>query len=132
MLEFLKAPFLVLHFSCSTLMTFLMIFAIYTDDILYFKCDQASELWQQLQFASELPDTVDQGRKWLVDFSAGKTELVSFDQSNSTGAIDVKMDGSAPKEKSSLIMLGLTFISKLNCGSIAKALSLLLKLHVRN
>ena len=60
-------------------MTFLMIFAIYTDDILYFKCDQASELWQQLQFASELPDTVDQGRKWLVDFSAGKTELVSFD-----------------------------------------------------
>ena len=106
--------------------------AIYTDDILYFKCDQASELWQQLQFASELPDTVDQGRKWLVDFSAGKTELVSFDQSNSTGAIDVKMDGSAPKEKSSLIMLGLTFISKLNCGSIAKALSLLLKLHVRN
>ena len=57
----------------------LMIFAIYTDDILYFKCDQASELWEQLQFASELPDTVDQGRKWLVDFSAGKTELVSFD-----------------------------------------------------
>ena len=33
------------------------------------------------------------GRKWLVDFDAGKTQLVSFDQSNNTGAIDVKMDG---------------------------------------
>ena len=30
---------------------------------------------------------------WLVDFSAGKTQLVLFDHSN-TGAIDVKMDGS--------------------------------------
>ena len=32
--------------------------AIYTDDTtLYFKCDQASDLWQQLELASELePD----------------------------------------------------------------------------
>ena len=58
--------------------------AIYTDDTtLYSKCDQASDLWQQLELASELEldlwDTVDWGRKWLVDFSAGKTQLVSFD-----------------------------------------------------
>ena len=33
------------------------------------------------------------GRKWLVDFNAGKTQLVSFDQSNNTGAIDVKVVG---------------------------------------
>ena len=33
------------------------------------------------------------GRKWLVDFNAGKTQLVSFDWSNNTGAIDVKMNG---------------------------------------
>ena len=33
------------------------------------------------------------GRTWLTDFKAGKTLLVSFDQSNNTGAIDVKMDG---------------------------------------
>ena len=39
-------------------------------------------------------ETLDWGRKWLVDYNAGKTELVSFDQSNKTGAIDVKMDGS--------------------------------------
>ena len=38
--------------------------------------------------------------KCLVDFSAGKTQLVSFDQSNNTGAIDVKMDGSIREEKS--------------------------------
>ena len=28
MLEFLKAPFLVLHFSCSTLLTFLMMISV--------------------------------------------------------------------------------------------------------
>ena len=42
--------------------------------------------------------------------------MVSFNQSNNTGAIDMKMDGSAPEEKSSK-MLGLTFSSKLNWQS---------------
>ena len=32
-----------------------------------------------------LRDTVDWGRKWLVDFNSGKTQLVSFDRSNNTG-----------------------------------------------
>ena len=32
--------------------------------------------------------------KWLFDFNAEKTQLISFDQSNNTGAIDVKMDES--------------------------------------
>ena len=57
---------------------------------------------------------MDWGRKLLVDFSAGKTELVSFDRSNNTDAIDVKMDGAVLKEKSSNKMLGLTFSSKLD------------------
>ena len=95
---------------------------IYPDDTtLYSKCDQAFDLWQQLELASELEsdlrDTVDWGRKWLVDFNAGKTQLVSFDQSKNTGAIDVKMDGSALEEKTSFKMLGLTFSSKLDWGS---------------
>ena len=52
---------------------------IYADDAtLYFKCDQASGMWQQIELASELEfdlrDTVDWGKKWLVDFSAGKTQ----------------------------------------------------------
>ena len=33
------------------------------------------------------------GSKWLVDFSAGKTQLVFFDHSSNTGAIDKKMVG---------------------------------------
>ena len=60
---------------------------------------------------------MDWGRKWLVDFNAGKTQLVLFDRSNNTGAIDVKMDGSVLEEKSSFKMLGLTFSSKLDLGS---------------
>ena len=95
--------------------------AIYTDDTtIYSRCDQASDLWQQLELASELEsdlrDTVDWGKKWLVNFNTGKTQLVSFDRSNNTGAIDVKMDGSVLVEKSSFKMLGLTFSSKLDWG----------------
>ena len=72
--------------------------AIYADYItLYSKCDQASDLWQQLELAceleSDLRDTVDWGKKWLADFSAGKTQLVSFEWSNNNRSIDVKMDG---------------------------------------
>ena len=60
---------------------------------------------------------MDLGRKWLVDFNAGKTQLVSFDRSNNTDAIDVKVDGCVHEEKSSFKMLGLTFSSKLDWGS---------------
>ena len=95
--------------------------AIYADDTtLYFKWDQASDLWEHLELVSELDsdlqDTVDFGRKWLNDFNVGKTQLVSFGQSNNT-AIDVKMDGSVLEEKSSFKMLGLNFSSKLDWGS---------------
>ena len=93
--------------------------AIYADDTtLYSKCDQASGLWEQLELASELEsdlrDTVDWDRKWLVDFNAGKTQLVSFDRSKNTSAIDVKMDGFVLEEKTSFKTLGLTFSSKLD------------------
>ena len=37
--------------------------------------------------------------KWLVDFNARKTQLVSLHLFNNTGAIDVKMDGSVLEEK---------------------------------
>ena len=60
---------------------------------------------------------MDWGKKWLVDFNAGKTQLVSFDWSNNNGSIDVKMGGSILEEKSSFKMLGLTFSSKLDWGS---------------
>ena len=54
------------------------------------------------------------GKKWLVDFNAGKAQLVSFERSNNTGSIGVKMDGSVLEEKSPFEMLGLTFSSKLD------------------
>ena len=56
-------------------------------------------------------------RKWLVDFNAGKTQLVSFGWSNNTGAVDVSMDGSVLEEKSSFKMLGLAFSTKLDWDS---------------
>ena len=124
MLEFLKDPFLILHLSYYTLMILsddvTCSIAIYADDTIYPKCDQASDLWQQVELASELEsnlqNTADWGRKWLVDFNPGKTQQVLFDQSN-TGVIGVKMDGSVLEEKSSFKMLGLTFSSKLDWGS---------------
>ena len=78
--------------------------AIYADDTtLYSNCDQASDLWQQHELASELEsdlrDTLDWGKKWLVDFNDRKTQLVSFDRPNNKGSIDVKMDGSFLKKK---------------------------------
>ena len=57
---------------------------------------------------------MDWGKKWLIDFSAGKTQPVLFEQSNSNGSIDVKMDGSVLQEKSSSKMLDLIFSSKLD------------------
>ena len=78
--------------------------AIYADDTtLYSKCDRASDLWQQLELASELEsdlrDIVDWGKKWLLDFNTGKTQLVWFDPSNNNGSIDVKMNESVLEEK---------------------------------
>ena len=70
-------------------------------------------MWQQLELASELEsdlrDTVDWGKKWLVDFNAGKTQLVLFDRSNNNGSIDVKMNGSVLEEKSSFAGADLLF-----------------------
>ena len=63
------------------------------------------------ELESDLQDTVDRGKKWLVDFNAGKTQVVSFDQSNNNGSIDVKTDGSALEEKSSFEMLGWLSVS---------------------
>ena len=82
---------------------------------------------------------MDWGQKWFVVFNAGKTQLILFDQNRpihfhinntsviNTGDVDVKMDGSVLKEKSSSKMLGLIFSSKLDWDfyiiSIAKSAS---------
>ena len=91
--------------------------AIYVDYTnLCSKCDQASDLCQKLELTckvdSDLRDTVDCGKKWLLDFNAGEPQLVSFDWSNNNSSIDMKMDGSVLEEKGSFQTLGLTFSSK--------------------
>ena len=74
--------------------------------------------------------------KWLVDFNAGKTQLVWFDWSNNTGSIDVKMDGSVLEKKLPFKMLGLTFSSKLDLGSyiisVGKAVSKKIRVLIRS
>ena len=86
--------------------------------LLYSECDQTSDLWQQLELAfelkSDLIDTFDQDRKWLVDFNAGKIRLVLFGQSDNSGAIDMEIDESVLEEKSSFKMLGLPVSIKLD------------------
>ena len=60
-------------------------------------------MWKQVELASklesDLQDTVYWDKKRLVDFNAGKTQLILFNRSNNPGSIDVKMDGSLLKKK---------------------------------
>ena len=88
--------------------------ATYVDDTtLFFKCDQASDLRQQLELAlgleSDLGHTVDWGKKWkwLVGVNAGKTQLVLLGHCSNSTVTDVKMNGSVLLKKSSFKMLGL-------------------------
>ena len=102
MQEFLKAPFLALHFSYYTLVIFLMILSVILLSMLIKLLSILSVIghlicsnnlnW--LLYLNLIYETLDWGKKRLVDFNAGKTQLVSFDQSNNNGYIDVKMDGS--------------------------------------
>ena len=113
---------------------------IYANDTtLYPKCDQASDLWQQLELASEhesdLRDTLDWVKRWLLDFNAGKTHLVLFHWSDN-GSTDVETNGSVLEEKSSFKTLGLTFSSKLDWGfqitCIAKTASKKIRALIRS
>ena len=75
MLEFLKASLLVLHYH--TLMTFLMMLSVILLSMMIILLSILSvirhvDLWQQLELASELEsdlqDTMDCSKKWLVDW----------------------------------------------------------------
>ena len=71
------------------------------------------QIFRQLYLTELLPDTVDYSRKCLVDFNAGKTELLLFDQFNNCVGIDVKMNEANLDKKSSFKLLGLFFSSSL-------------------
>ena len=129
MLELFKAPLkvqgptLFLLYINDLLDYTIYTITIYADNTaLYFKCDQTSDLWQNLEFVSgpesDIQDTVDWGRKWLIDFNDRKTQLALLDRSNVTGVIDVKMDGSVLEKESSFKVLGIvSFSCKLDCDS---------------
>ena len=56
-------------------------------------------------------------KKWLVDLNVEKNQLVVFDSSNKSGAVDVKMDVENEWVCSWGKINGLTFSSKLSWGS---------------
>ena len=101
MLDFLKVPFLVLHFFYFKLMIFLMMLSVILLSMLMILLSILSVIrhlicGNNLNWLLNLNliyKTLDWGKKWLVGFNAGKTQLVLFDWSNKTGSIDVKMEG---------------------------------------
>ena len=60
MLGFLKAPFLVLHFSCSTLMTFLTMLSVILLSMLIILLFVLNVTRQQLELASELESNLNE------------------------------------------------------------------------
>ena len=70
--DFLKTPFLVLHFSCYTLMAFLMMLSVILLSMLMILLSILGVIKQlAFELKSDLRDNVDWGTKWLVDFNAG-------------------------------------------------------------
>ena len=102
-LEFLKAPFLVLFYSTSLkifyarLLFLLMIIPSTLSMRKYLICVNNQSWLLGLNLTYE---TVDCGKKWLVNLRAGKTQFASFDWSSSSCAFDVKMEETVLQEKS--------------------------------
>ena len=129
LLEFLKTPFLVPHFSYNTLMTFLTMLSVILLSMLMI-------LFSILSVIRYL--ICDSNLNWILNLNLiyktlstgvrSETQLVLFDWSNNNVSIDVKVNGSVLEEKSSFKMLGLALFSKLDG---ARTLSLLLKLPPR-
>ena len=83
-------PTLFLLYNCNLPDDFICNIAIFDDyTTLHSKCHQKSDFWQQLELV------------WsgLLISILEKHKIVSFDWSNNSGAIDVKMDGFALEKK---------------------------------
>ena len=123
-LELLKAPFLVLHFSYYTLMTFLIMLSVILLSMLIMLLSTLSVIrhlicgnycnW--LLSLNLVYETLWTGPESGLLISVLENSI-SFDQSNNTRAIDVKIDGSVLDKKLSFIMLALHFSSKLDWAS---------------
>ena len=124
MLDFLRAPLLTLHVSYYTLMTFLMMLSEILLSMLMILLSTLSVIrhlicgnnWSWLLNLNLIYETLVWGSTWLVDLTAGKTQVVLFLQSKNV-KIDMEMDGSVLEERSSVKILVLSFSSKLEWGS---------------
>ena len=136
MLEFVKAPFLILYFSYYTLMTFLtMLFLILLSMLMtllsilsvirHLICSNNLNWLLNLSLICETLWTEIRGSFLMSLLEKLSCFLLSWSHNNSS--IDVKMDGSVLEEKSTFKMLGLTLSPKLDWGSciisIAKSAS---------
>ena len=76
---------------------------IYTDNTTHYsKCDQVSDLWQQLELVSELAAGLRHsrlGQKVTCWLQCRKNSAFLLDWYNNTGAIYVKMDGCVAEKK---------------------------------
>ena len=107
MLQF-QDPFLVLYFSYYTLIMFLIMLSVILLSILMILLSALNVIRHLIcgnNFNSLLNLNLAYERLWtgagsgLLILMLVKTQLVSFDRSNNTGAIDVKIDGSVLEEK---------------------------------
>ena len=145
MLEFLKPPSLLLHFSYYTLMTTLMLSVILLSmlmkplsalsviRIVHLVCGNNQSWLLNLNLTNK---TLYWGKKQVVDFNAGKTYLVSLVWPNISGAVNGKMDGSVLQEKSLFKMLELSLTSELDWDfymiSVAATVSKKIKVLIRS
>ena len=113
MLKFLKTQFLILHFCCYTLMTFLMILSLILVSMLMLQLSTLcwSVIWSVATTRDGCWTWIWSTRHW------GLAQEVACWFQFSKFSIDVKMDGSVLEEKSSFKMLGLYFSSKFDWGS---------------
>ena len=114
MMDFLQPPSLTLHFSYFILMTFLMLSVILLSMLMtplstHSVIRMVHLIWgnnqNQLLNLNLINKTLQWSKKKLADFNAGKTYLVSLVRPNSSGAVNVKMDGSVLHEKPFFKML---------------------------
>ena len=99
MLALLKSTFLGLRFFYYTLLVFLLTLSVIPPYMVMILLSTVRwDLWEHLEWASELAsdlrETKDCDMKWLVDFHAGKFQLVLFYHLKCCSAIDVEIDGS--------------------------------------
>ena len=128
MLAFFKAAFLVLCFSCITLIMLLMMLSVILLSMLVILLFTLHSLlfWfvataTIFQIKSDLQDLVNWDIKWLVYFNVEWINL--FRRSFGSSATDIKLNGSVHDKKSCFKMLGFSFSSKLDWGSYIASIS---------